>query len=138
MSHKQRRRLIALAIIVGLSILGFLFRLELPPIEAGPVEVFSLNVGSFHFPVSNSLIVTLVVMVLLIGLAYGATRRVELVPSCLQNLMETVLEAIRGLVSDVAGERGARFFPYVATIFLFVLFSNWLGLLPGFGSIYIQ
>ncbi len=138
MSQKQRRRLIALAIIVGLSILGSLFRLELPPIEAGPVEVFSLNVGGFHFPVSNSLIVTWVVILLLVGLSYAATRRVELVPSGLQNLMETALETIRGLVRDVAGERGTRFFPYVATIFLFVLFSNWLGLMPGFGSIYIE
>ncbi len=55
----------------------------------------------------------------------------ELVPSGVQNLMEAVIETINGLVTDVAGERGKRFFPFVATIFLFVLLQQLAGSAAG-------
>ena len=60
----------------------------------------------------------------------------SLVPGGLQNLLEAIVEAVYGLCEDVAGhQRAVKYFPIVATIFLFVLFSNWLGLLPGVGTI---
>jgi F-type H+-transporting ATPase subunit a len=49
--------------------------------------------------------------------------------------MEMVIEAIWNLASGIGGHWTSKFFPIVATIFLFVLLSNWMGLLPGFGSI---
>ncbi len=131
MSGKQRTLLTFSGIIVILVILAVLFPLTLPPIEAGPMAV--AHVG--EFPISNSMIVAWVVVILLILFTYASTRNMQLVPSGVQNLVEAVIETLNGLVTDVAGERGKRFFPFVATIFLFVLLNNWLGLLPGVGSI---
>jgi F-type H+-transporting ATPase subunit a len=101
------------------------------------------NIGSFT--VTNALFTSWIVMIILIILALLATRRIpkdlerasnqDLVPSGFQNLMEMVIEAIYNLSKSIAGAWTPKFFPIAATIFLFVLLSNWLGLLPGFGSI---
>jgi F-type H+-transporting ATPase subunit a len=84
-------------------------------------------------------------MIVLVVVSLLATRRIpkdlasasnaDLVPRGFQNLVELILDWFFSLVKDVAGPRATRFFPIVMTLFLFVLFSNWLGLLPGFGSI---
>ena len=67
---------------------------------------------------------------------YFATRRWEIVPRGVQNVVEAVVEAFYNLVTGVAGEKnGRRFFPVVATIFFFVLASNWLSLFPVFNVI---
>ena len=84
---------------------------------------------------TNSIVTTIVVDIVLILLAVFATARMSLVPSGLQNLMEIVIEYLYGLAENVAGERARSFFPWAATIFLFVLISNWSGLIPGVGSI---
>ncbi len=74
------------------------------------------------------------IMILLIVLSFAATRRLEVYPGKLQNFMEVIVDGIRGLVTENMGERGMSFFPLMATITLFVLVSNLLGLLPGFDS----
>ena len=56
-------------------------------------------------------------------------------PSGVQNVFEMIIEAIYNLTRSVAGAWTPRFFPIVGTIFLFVLFSNYAGLLPGVGTI---
>src|SRR3989337_3644360 len=67
---------------------------------------------------------------------YFATRRWEIVPRGVQNVVEAVVEAFYNLVVSVAGEKnGRRFFPVVATVFFFVLASNCLSLLPIFNVI---
>jgi len=53
----------------------------------------------------------------------------------LQNVVEVPVEFFYNFVEGVAGEKARRFFPLVATFFFFILISNWMGLLPGFGSI---
>ena len=125
--------LLALAVLVAL---GLAFPVKpLPPIEGGPRAIFSIQLGGIDWPVSNSMLLSWIVTVVLILLAYGATRKMQEIPSGMQNLMEAIVEAIKGLVDDMAGERGKKFFPFVATIFLYVVFSNWLGLIPGVGPI---
>jgi F-type H+-transporting ATPase subunit a len=49
--------------------------------------------------------------------------------------MEGLVEALYGLAESVAGKNAGKFFPWVATIFMFVIISNWSGLIPGVGSI---
>lgn len=49
--------------------------------------------------------------------------------------MEAIIEALYGLAESVAGKNAGKFFPWVVTIFLFVIISNWSGLIPGVGSI---
>lgn len=122
--------LICIAILVALSLL--VPRVALPAIEIPAEEVFQL----FGFPITNTLIASWLAMLVLILLSYFGTRHMKLVPSGLQNLLEMVVEGFFGLVEDVAGARWARkFFPIVMTIFLFVIVSNWMGILPLYGSV---
>ena len=74
---------------------------------------------------------TWVVMVILAGLALVASRRLELVPRGLQNFMEIVLEQFLTLIDDVLGHEGRRYLPLLATLGLFIVTSNLMGLVPG-------
>ena len=90
--------------------------------------------GSFY--ITNTMLATWITILLLIAIAFLVRRRLSLVPRGLQNLVETIFEVFLGLVESVAGpEKGRRFFPLVVTIFLFIVTANWLGVLPGFGTI---
>ncbi len=96
----------------------------------------------FHllgFPITNSVIAAWITIVVLVGFSYVATRRMKLIPSRLQTVFEFALGSLLKFCQSVAGkEKGRRFFPVVATIFLFVAFNAWLGLVPGYGSILIH
>jgi F-type H+-transporting ATPase subunit a len=70
-------------------------------------------------------------MVILAGLALVASRRLELVPRGLQNFMEIVLEQFLTLIDDVLGHEGRRYLPLLATLGLFIVTSNLMGLVPG-------
>lgn len=59
----------------------------------------------------------------------GAAK--SLVPSKLQSLAELLVDFIRGIIQDTMGPSGMRYFPFISTLFLFILFSNLLGLIPG-------
>ncbi len=95
----------------------------------------------FHilgFPIANTVLTAWITMVVLGVLFFVASRRMKLVPRGLQNFMEFILETLLNFVEGVAGrENGRRFFPVVATIFLFVAFNAWLALVPGYGSLII-
>ena len=60
-----------------------------------------------------------------------AGRQRRLVPTRLQSVAEVLVEFIRSMILDTMGEKGLRFFPFVATLFVFILFCNLLGLIPG-------
>ncbi len=93
----------------------------------------------FGFPITNSVIATWLTIIVLVGFSYAVTRRLRLIPRRLQALLEFVIGALLSFCQSVAGEKnGRRFFPIVATIFLFVIFNAWLSLLPGFGSIIVH
>lgn len=84
---------------------------------------------------TNSVLTTIIVDIILILIALAVRFRLKEVPSGFQNLMEALIEALYGLAESVSGKNAAKFFPWVATIFLFVIISNWSGLIPGVGSI---
>jgi F-type H+-transporting ATPase subunit a len=96
------------------------------------------RIGSF--PVTNALLMSFLAFVLLAGGAYLLRRKIALIPDKAQGIAELVLEAILDLMDSVLGDRrkSERYLPLVATIFLFVMCSNWLGLLPGVGSIFLE
>ncbi len=77
---------------------------------------------------------TWLVMIILIALSYLATRRLNLVPGTIQNVMEVIVEILHNLLIETMGPKGKRFFALIATIGLFILTSNILGLIPGFDS----
>jgi len=90
----------------------------------------------FGFPITNSIIGAWITIIFLVGFSYVVTRRMKLIPGRLQAAFEFLTGWLYDLCCSVAGEEnGRRFFPVVATIFLFVAFNAWLALLPGFGSI---
>lgn len=74
---------------------------------------------------------TWVVMGILVILSAAAGRNLQLVPRGVQNFMEVVLEQFITLLDDVIGHEGRRFLPLIATLGLFILVSNLLGLVPG-------
>lgn len=85
-------------------------------------------------PVTNSIFSAWVAMAVLVGVSALSTRRMQLVPSGLQNFVEYVVELLLGVCETTAGRRGRQFLPVVATAFLFILTANWMGLLPGYGD----
>lgn len=93
----------------------------------------------FHIgplPVTNTLLLTWITILVILGLCYFALRRPKIVPGFLQNLVEWATELMLNLCEEVAGkENGRRFFPWVATIFFFVLFANWWEVIPGIETI---
>jgi F-type H+-transporting ATPase subunit a len=70
-------------------------------------------------------------MALLILCGFLATRRLEIYPGKFQNVMEVVIDGFDSLINDTMGHEGRRFFPLIATIGLFILVSNLMGLVPG-------
>jgi F-type H+-transporting ATPase subunit a len=89
------------------------------------------------FPVTNSFLFALITGVLLIIVALIVRSRLSLVPGRLQSALEIVLEMLFGVMDPLFGSRAKseKYLPLIATIFLFILIGNWLGLLPGVGSI---
>ena len=121
----------------GLELPGWLTALSVDrPDPRLPAEaVFHV----FGFPITNSVIGAWITIFFLVGVSYIITRRMKLVPGRLQAAFEFLIGWLYDLCVSVAGEKnGRRFFPLVATIFLFVAFNAWLSLLPGFGSITIN
>jgi F-type H+-transporting ATPase subunit a len=107
-----------------------LAHIQLPAesITSGPI------IGDFK--ITNTMVASWIAIVVLGLVSFLGTRRLKEVPGRLQNALEVVLEFFLNLAESVAGpERGRRFFPLALTIFLFVATSNWLGILPGFGTI---
>ena len=100
------------------------------------ISLAAEKIGSLAgFPITNSLLATWLVMVCLFLFAWGATRNVSLVPSGLQSMAELIVGGLYDFFSSVAGHHIKRFFPLVASIFLFIILANWMGLLPGFGTV---
>ena len=75
---------------------------------------------------------TWLIIVLLLVLSLLATSALKSIPSGMQNFMETVIGGIETMIVDTMGEHGRPFFPLIATLAIFVLVSNLIGLIPGF------
>lgn len=94
------------------------------------------HIGSFE--VRNTLITSAMTILLLtiIGLILRR-KKYAIIPGGFQNLVESIVGGLFDFFDSVVGDRKKteKFFPIVATIFLFVIVSNWMGLFPGFGSI---
>ena len=102
-------------------------------IPAEPIFADELFPG---FKLMNTMVTTWITIVILIIVSYLATRNLSEVPRGIQNLVEVFIEFFLNLSESIAGpERARRLFPLVMTIFLFIVIANWIGILPGFGTI---
>jgi F-type H+-transporting ATPase subunit a len=91
-----------------------------------PLSLFGLDIS-----VNKAVLLMWIVVAVasLFLLKAGAAR--SLVPSKLQSMAELLVEFIRGIIQDTMGSSGMRYFPLISALFLFILFCNLLGLIPG-------
>jgi F-type H+-transporting ATPase subunit a len=90
----------------------------------------------FGFPITNSMIVTWVVALALIVFAQSATRKMHEVPDGPQNFLEWLVEGLYRFLEGIIGRHLVeRTFWFFGTVFIFILALNWVGLVPGVGSI---
>jgi F-type H+-transporting ATPase subunit a len=90
----------------------------------------------FGLPITNSMVVTWIVAACLVVLAQAATRHMKPVPDGAQNFLEWSVESLYGFLQGIIGAHLVeRTFWFFATAFFFILTANWIGLIPGVGSI---
>ena len=88
------------------------------------------------FQISSSMIVVWLVAMGIIIVVQLATRNIKMVPEGLQNFVEWVVEGLYGFFEDIVGKHMiGKTFWFFCTIFIFILATNWFGLIPGMGSI---
>lgn len=92
------------------------------------------------WPISNSLLASWIVLVTLIVLAAIISHKARAIPQGITWFFETIFDSLLSLFESVTGDRkkALEFFPLLTTLFIFIIANNWLGLLPGFGSIIIK
>jgi F-type H+-transporting ATPase subunit a len=87
-------------------------------------------------PISNSFVMFAIAILLITLLLRLASRNMKRIPGKLQNFVEWIFEVLYNFVEGLTGKKLAKkYFWYFATVFLFILVSNYMGLLPGVGSI---
>ena len=89
-----------------------------------------MNVGDREIAFTNSALFMLVIVAAVSAFLIGSTRRRAVVPGRLQAAAELTYEFVANTVRNAAGDEGMRFFPFVFTLFMFVLFANLIGLIP--------
>jgi F-type H+-transporting ATPase subunit a len=94
-------------------------------------DIVHIEVAGIDLSINRVVLQMFVVVLLVWGLFYFGFRRPKLVPSGLQNVMESIVEFIRNqIVLEVIGRDGLRFLPYLTTLFVFVFFGNLGGVIP--------
>ncbi len=107
---------------------------KLPNIVIQPDVLFTMP--GINLPVTNTLLCTWIVIAILLILAFLVSRRQEMVPRGFQNFAEWGVESLLNLVEGVSGkEKGRKFFPLVATLFIFIVLGNLMDVLPGIDTI---
>jgi F-type H+-transporting ATPase subunit a len=102
----------------------------LPEVTLPAYHIFSIG----PFEVTNSILAGWITTVVIILIIFFGTRKSKLIPGKFQNLLEWGITAILNFFKNVGGEEnGKRFFPFVGSIFLFVMINAWMNLVPGFG-----
>ena len=90
-----------------------------------------------NFAITNTLLMSWVIIAFLFIITFIFRKKLSALPKGLQNIIEIVIEKLLAFMESVTGDRrqAKRFFPLVATIFIFVILSNWLEIVPGLGTI---
>jgi F-type H+-transporting ATPase subunit a len=105
--------------------------------EESPLHPFELHewipisLGGFDISINKAVVMMWVVVSLAAVFMVIAGSARKLVPGKLQSIAELMVDFIRSMILDTMGKEGMRFFPLIATLFLFILFCNLLGLIPG-------
>jgi len=98
------------------------------------VEILSgLGLGHFAHEAAHVIHSWLVMIILIVGAAL-LVKGIQMVPRKGQNVIEVVIQSLENFMLEITGPEGKTFFPYIATIFFYILISNLIGLIPGFVS----
>jgi F-type H+-transporting ATPase subunit a len=105
-------------------------------IAAEQISVNPNPIAPFATWLTNSFVFTVIVTGLVVWVSRWATRNMQLVPSGPQNLFELVVETLYNTFEGIVGRHMiSKVFPLLATLFIFILAANWIGLIPGVGTI---
>jgi F-type H+-transporting ATPase subunit a len=105
--------------------------------EHSPLEQFEIHpivpisIGGVDLSFTNSALWMAIAVVLIYSLVMWGSRHRSMVPGRLQSLVELSYEFIGNMVGSTVGKEGRRYFPFIFTLFMFILFGNALGMIPG-------
>jgi F-type H+-transporting ATPase subunit a len=98
------------------------------------VEILSgLGLGHFAHEAAHVIHSWLVMILLIVG-SLLLVKGIQMVPRKGQNVIEVVIQSLENFMVEITGPEGKTFFPYIATLFFYILISNLIGLIPGFVS----
>ena len=92
--------------------------------------LFGGDVINFYTPTNVTLWMGIAVLAMIALLVLGTSRR-SIVPGRTQSVVELMYGFVHKMIEDISGHDGLKFFPYIMTLFTFIVFSNFLGLIPG-------
>lgn len=106
-------------------------------VEVAPQTLWNVPLpGGHSFPITNSFFMMLVVMAILVIGGALVARRAKLIPGRVQSVVEMIVEFLLDLVEGTAGAKlGRQIFPLIGGLFIFIIFANYIELLPGLGSV---
>jgi F-type H+-transporting ATPase subunit a len=106
-------------------------RIELHPLEQFTIErLVPIHIGKVDLSFTNAALMMTVAIALVTALTVIATRRAALVPGRWQSVAEMTYEFVADMVDTNIGRDGRRFFPFIFSLFTFILFANLLGMIP--------
>ena len=124
-----------IALLILLAVAVIVVGNTVMPVPQAAIEVVAEDIGLGR--VTNALLTSFILSAVIVLVAFFVGRNLKLRPGGLQNVVEALIEALDNLVNQTATRTWApRFFPICSTIFIFLLVSNWFGILsPALGSI---
>lgn len=136
----------AVLVALGVGAVLYYLGLYLPEVPHISVKAEALTCINGHitnpgecsagsFPITNSLVTTVIVDLLLVLTIVFGVRNAQMVPRGFQNIVELVVGTFYDFAVGVDKKNVAKFFPFAATAFLLIMLSNLIGLIPGAGSI---
>src|SRR5215471_15127325 len=105
--------------------------IELNPLEQFTIErLVPLHIGKLDVSFTNSALMMMIVVLLVTALVVLSTRKAALVPGRWQSVTELLYEFVTDMVDTNAGHGGREYFPFIFTLFMFILGANLIGLIP--------
>ena len=102
------------------------------PLEQFEIHrIVPISIGGLDISFTNSALWMAIAVVLVYALVMLGSRHASMVPGRLQSLVELSYEFIGNMVGSTVGKEGRRYFPFIFTLFMFILFGNILGMVPG-------
>ena len=132
-----------ISFLSGLTFMSFINTVHAATESQDAKEGISVHLNPYivgyvgDVPITATLITVWLVMLLLVALAFRVRSKLSLIPGKLQSIVEAGIGGGYDYIYDVLGDRKAadKYFPVIATIFIFILGINWIGLIPGVGAI---